>query len=158
MAATTTLSISSLIELVAPDLPDVAFHRGNTCKWHPASQTITYTDASTRDELLHEIGHALLQHDTYTRDIILLEMERDAWRQAQTIGRQHGVTITNDTVQDHLDTYRDWLHARSTCPTCTSTGIQTDTRHYRCYECACTWQVNEARQCALRRYTKKPLL
>lgn len=152
MAATTTLSTPSLIELIAPALPDVTFRRNDTCKWHSQSQTITYTTDTTAYELLHEIGHAVLGHQTYDHDISLLEMERDAWQQAQVYGSRYGIAFDQTIVQAHLDTYRDWLHARSTCPSCSSTGVQTDSRHYRCYECSQTWRVNEARQCALRRY------
>lgn len=155
MAATTTLSTSSLIDLITPELPDITFHCGELCKWHADSRSITYTPDASVGDILHEIGHALLDHQSYDRDVTLLEMERDAWRQARVFGRHHGLTIDEDIIQSHLDTYRDWLHARSTCPECTSTGIQTHNDRYRCYECSTTWRVNEARQCSLRRYTQK---
>ena len=94
------------------------------------------------------------RHDTYARDIELLRLERAAWTKAETIATDLGLTISQDTVEDHLDSYRDWLHQRSTCPRCNATGIQIDDQHYSCLECDSVWKVNEARNCGLKRYAK----
>ncbi|MCY1379960.1 hypothetical protein D9M68_895230 [compost metagenome] len=81
-------------------------------------------------------------------------MERDAWRYAkEKLGSNYKVTITDTVIQDSLDTYRDWLHARSTCPNCQATGMQNRKRHYRCIACQHVWRVNDARICGLRRYS-----
>lgn len=80
-------------------------------------------------------------------------MERDAWQYAKdTLGQTYDQAILDDTVEDALDSYRDWLHARSTCPACQATGIQTKKEEYKCLACRTKWRVNEARICALRRY------
>lgn len=148
-------SITSLVNQLRLDFPDYAFTPGNDFHWSPQEQTIFY--ASRVDDsasLLHELAHAVLGHDNFSKDIELLEMERDAWGYArQRLASRYGVGISETTAETALDTYRDWLHARSTCPTCTATGLQIKKSHYRCLACATTWRVNDARVCALRRYT-----
>ncbi len=125
--------------------------------WNAPKRTIAYApDAPDAPAfLLHELGHALLNHDHYQDDIHLLGMERAAWDKASELAPQYETTISDDIVEDALDTYRDWLHARSLCPHCNATGVQTATRQYRCLACNHTWHVNEARTCALRRYDTK---
>lgn len=119
---------------------------------------IIYYDEQSDDSatLLHELSHAVLNHTKYLKDIGLLELERDAWECARnTLAPKYDLIIPEDTIQDSLDTYRDWLHARSICPQCHATGLQIKQREYRCISCATVWQVNDARFCALRRYIKK---
>lgn len=125
--------------------------------WHYQTRTVTYDAADPHAEvlLLHEVGHALLDHQDYDHDIHLLEMERAAWDKAQSFATDFGITIDKERVEDALDTYRDWLHARSLCPQCSSTGVQTAPNIYTCLACHHTWRVNEARTCQLRRYDTK---
>lgn len=81
-------------------------------------------------------------------------MERDAWNRAKTqLGPQYAVDIKDSAIEQALDSYRDWLHARSTCPNCTATGFQTKKQHYSCLACGEKWRVNEARLCGLKRYS-----
>lgn len=128
--------------------------------WDHETRTIYYDPSEPEAPalLLHEVGHALLGHADYPDDITLLAMERDAWQQAEMLASELGVPIDNDTIEDALDTYRDWLHARSTCPNCRATGVQENDRLYACLACHHKWTVNEARVCALRRHdiTKHP--
>ncbi len=105
--------------------------------------------------MLHELGHALLGHTSYKRDIELIVMEREAWEQARSIGNRFGHPVTDEIIEDALDTYRDWLHRRSLCPNCAMTGIQTDNYTYHCPTCTQSWRVNEARTCQLKRYRTK---
>lgn len=153
-------SISSLVSQLKSDYPQLQFVSGDSFYWDPETASITYRDGSHNTaDLLHELAHALLDHRDFSRDISLLEMERDAWHIAQqTLTSRYGVTITDDAIDAALDTYRDWLHARSLCPTCGATGLQSGRTQYRCLACLGSWRVNDARQCALRRYvtTKKP--
>ena len=152
-------SISSLVNRLAADIPSVAFVAGDAFHWEPDTQTITYQAGGTDvADLLHEVGHALLAHTDYTRDVQLLAMERDAWHHARTIlAPRYHLVIPESVVDDALDSYRDWLHARSLCPQCHATGVQSARHEYRCLACLTTWRVNDARQCALRRYpTKNP--
>ncbi len=102
---------------------------------------------------LHELAHAVLGHTGYRLDIELLRREREAWDAVRTTFAPHyEVPYDVDLIEDSLDTYRDWLHARALCPTCNLTGIQTKTNTYSCINCRCSWRPNDARQCALRRY------
>ena len=80
-------------------------------------------------------------------------MERAAWDKAVLIALDFGQTIDTNTVESTLDSYRDWLHARSTCPNCQATGLQIKKQTYSCPACRHTWRVNEARICALRRFS-----
>ena len=125
--------------------------------WNATERTISYVpDAPDAPALLlHELGHALLGHDHFQDDIHLLAMERAAWDKACELAAQYDMTISDNVVEDALDTYRDWLHARSLCPHCNATGVQTATQHYQGLACHHTWHVNEARTCGLRRHDTK---
>ncbi len=146
-------SITSLIHKLQADFPLFHFSTGEDFIWSPKKQTIFY-DKSSYDavSLLHEISHALLDHRDYTRDIELITMEREAWEYAKVLGKKYGIRIHEDSIQDALDTYRDWLHSRSTCPTCKATGLQIKNSLYRCIACDTKWRTNDARTCRLKRY------
>ncbi|MEO7905115.1 MAG: hypothetical protein ABIR91_04960 [Candidatus Saccharimonadales bacterium] len=147
-------STSSLRNQLIADYPDLQFGTGELNHWSSTEQTVYYNPDTIDDAtLLHEVSHGLLQHTDYDKDIVLIDMEREAWAYAvQTLGPKYAVTISDDTVQDSLDSYRDWLHARSTCPNCSSTGVQIQSNEYKCIACQTIWRVNDARICALRRY------
>ena len=156
-------SIASLLPKLVADFPGIHFQLDEDFRWSPETQTVYYSgsrDIAGTARLLHELSHGLLGHTDYSHDINLLKMERDAWVKAQQLARQYDIEISDDLIQDHLDTYRDWLHARSTCPLCTATGMQIDAETYHCVACGTDWRVNEARTCGLKRYvihkTKTP--
>lgn len=163
MVATTMQKISSLVKKLASTaasrehLAKLSFRESELFSWNHSTKVISFnpTEQDADKYLLHEFGHALLNHQSYTRDVELLKMERDAWREALIISELLGIVIDQEFVDEAIDSYRDWLHARSLCPNCNTTGIQTDERSYRCLSCSNTWTVNEARSCALRRYSTK---
>jgi len=150
-------STHSLLAHLKADYPALWFEAGSDFHWDYSSQTITYSTASDpyqAAQLLHEVAHALLEHKGYTRDIELIGKERDAWGYAiTTLAPHYNVPIESTIVATTMDSYRDWLHARSTCPRCEASGIETAKQHYSCPACRHTWRVNEARMCALRRYS-----
>ncbi len=154
MAATSTPTISSLANQLAHDYPQFQFVADERSFWEQPAQTIHYDTAGGPAQLLHELGHALHQHHSYSRDITLLDLEREAWNQAVKSGKQYNIAVTPAIIDEHLDTYRDWLHARSTCPDCSETGVQNAATTYRCLSCGSQWRVNEARSCQLKRYKK----
>lgn len=152
-------SISSLIHKLKVDYPDITFFETDDFVWAPDTRTVSYSTEQPNASalLLHELAHGLLDHQEYTRDIQLLAMETAAWEKAKELADRYNVRLSEDVLQAHLDTYRDWMHARSTCPECTATGYQTKPLYYACPACSHEWRVNEARLCGLKRYkTKNP--
>ena len=153
------LSPRSTHKHIFRDYPNLTFTASDTFRWIPSTNTIEYVSTVTKQEpylLLHEIGHASLQHGTYASDIELLDMEREAWHYAlSTLVPRYGLdrTVAQSIADDALDSYREWLHRRSTCPTCSAVGIESTKHHYVCLVCEQTWRVNEARSCELKRYT-----
>ncbi len=152
-----TTSLVKKLASTRPTTPSgktISFAQGDGFYWSPKSMTVFYdsTHKNGQQLLMHELGHALLGHGSYSRDIELIGMERAAWEHALTLGAQYSVDINNDLIEEYLDSYRDWLHARSQCPSCSSTGIQTAPQAYQCLNCSSTWRVNNARTCGLKRY------
>ena len=67
------------------DFPDITFKKGDVFSWSPKTQTVFYKNLRQKNDfaqLLHEIAHAKLQHESYQRDITLIDMERSAWEYA----------------------------------------------------------------------------
>lgn len=148
-------STQPLLETLIADYPDFTFKAGEQFEWQPERKVIVYdhADPDFDAHLLHEIGHGLLGHKDYDRDIDLIAMERDAWQHAKMeLGPKYGVQVAGELLHHDMDTYRDWLHSRSTCPHCESNGIQIKKHEYKCVTCLKTWKVNEARTCQLRRW------
>jgi len=150
MAATTTSSrTADFIERIAKDYPQFSFKPGSQEHWSPRTKTITYDKAASADDLryglLHELAHALLNHNNYRSDFELLKLESQAWEMAAEIGHKYKVILDHDHIQDCLDTYRDWLHRRSKCPTCGMHVLQKDVRTYQCFNCGASWRVSAGR-------------
>lgn len=144
--------MDTLLAKLQKAIPGLVFAPGTTFLWSPKSGHVMYRvsapdDTIARWSLLHEVGHALLQHHSYKSDFELLQMEVAAWEMAESIAPDFGETIDEEHVQDCLDTYRDWLYQRSTCPTCTSCSLQTDSRTYECFNCGTVWHVSTSRLC-----------
>lgn len=150
------LSTTLLIEKLKQEYPEFHFKKSTQFLWSPSEKTIYYTASDMAYQLLlHELSHGILGHTTYTRDIELITMERDAWDTAGKIASSHNLSIDESLIESTLDSYRDWLHARSTCPKCTATGQQVKKFVYHCPACQHSWKVNEARVCNLRRTALK---
>lgn len=148
-------STNSLISQLKADFPDLSFQDADEFRWSPEYQTIFVDKKEENGNLfiLHELSHAILDHRHYSHDIDLIKLERDAWEYTQhTLSAVYSIELNAAIIQANLDTYRDWLHARSTCPSCQATGLQVRRQQYRCLACGQRWKVNEARLCALRRY------
>ncbi len=148
-------SMSSLIHKLKTTFPEISFVEAEQFSWSPSNKTVFYnrSHANATHLLLHELSHALLEHREYRRDIELIAMETAAWDKAKELAEEYNVRLHENVIQDHLDTYREWLHARSTCPQCSANGYQTEHALYDCPACSHRWKVNEARICALRRYS-----
>lgn len=150
--------MDSLISRLQIRFPALRFTPGRQFYWAPESSEIFYkADANDQHaiwSLLHETGHALLQHATYQADFELLKLEVAAWERATALADWLGIAINADHIQDCLDTYRDWLYKRSICPSCHMSCLQQDNyAEYRCHNCHTTWHVSNSRFCRAYRRT-----
>ena len=132
--------------------PALQFTPGDLFVWSPETQEIIYKrdacDEGAAWSLLHESSHALLEHKTYGTDFELLKLEVAAWEHAKQLAARLEITVDEDHIQDCLDTYRDWIYARSICPRCGTKSIQqADLCSYRCFNCHEHWQVTPQRFC-----------
>lgn len=142
----------SLLKSCQALLPEIKFIEGKTFYWSPGSRAIHIDGTHLKEEtgqwaLLHEVAHAQLDHATYANDAALLKLEVDAWEMAKETAKKLGIQIDSDHIQDCLNTYRDWLYARSTCPTCALNSLQTETTTYICLNCSTRWSVSQSRFC-----------
>ncbi|MEK7594735.1 MAG: ImmA/IrrE family metallo-endopeptidase [Patescibacteria group bacterium] len=139
-----------LIAALKAEFPKLTFTSAKQFYWSPETKEIFYKSNARGKEaswsLLHETGHALLGHANYKADFELLRLELAAWEQARSLGKKHDIEIDEEHIQDCLDTYRDWLHKRSICPSCSTKCLQQgDFVHYRCFNCHTTWKVTNSR-------------
>lgn len=137
---------------------DLVFEEAKTFYWSPKQQIIFYSPLALDSpegawSLLHELSHALLEHQDFNSDFELLQIEVAAWQKAQELAKEYNIDIDADHIEDCLDTYRDWLYQRSSCPSCTSCSLQVDKHTYSCLNCGTRWQVSQSRLC--RPYRRK---
>lgn len=141
-----------LLAKLRSDFPQLQFGAGDVFSWSPKERRVIYA-ADVNDEaqpiwsLLHEVGHALLNHHSYKTDFELVRLEAAAWDKATQLAERYNHKIDPEHIQDCLDTYRDWLHQRSTCPRCQTTSLQGNHTTYYCYNCNATWKVTRAKIC-----------
>ncbi|PID32184.1 hypothetical protein CR970_01885 [Candidatus Saccharibacteria bacterium] len=145
-------SPEKLLAYLQMQAPDLLFQADTSFYWSAKNQTVHYdpqrltTDAG-RWALLHETAHGQLQHANYDSDFDLLQLEIDAWEAAQQLAAKLDIRIDQNHIEDCLDTYRDWLHHRSTCPTCGTVSLQQSATTYHCHNCQATWRVSASRFC-----------
>lgn len=136
----------------------INFTPGESFFWSPKHQTITFNSEgdTPADEwaLLHETAHALLNHKHYSSDVELLMLEVAAWQKAKELAQNFDIAIDEEHIQDCLDTYRDWLHQRSTCPRCGVVSMQISEHEYQCHNCNARWHVSTSRFCRPYRLAK----
>lgn len=167
MANKATFSPQQLLEQLIIDYPNLRFEPGKAFCWSPRNRKIIYkassisqnaggaTGTSAVYSLLHELGHAVLEHRSYKLDFELIEIEVAAWEQAKLISAKYGIEINEGHIQDCLDSYRDWLYRRSICPSCTAKSLQHDDASiYSCFNCHATWSVAPSRFCRPYRQSK----
>jgi len=144
--------MQELIDRLKNLYPNLHYIKGKQFCWSPEQKQIIYRSGSSNQQdmwsLLHETGHALLNHTSYKADYELIRMEVSAWQKAKELAKKFGFTIDDEHIEDCLDTYRDWLYKRSICPTCTAKCLQqNDNLHYRCFNCHTVWRVSASRFC-----------
>ncbi len=141
-----------LLKKLIVNYPNIEFVASDKFYWSPKEQTVYYdrskSDSQAQWALIHELSHGLLGHTNYRTDFELLQLEVAAWHKANEVAKLFDVAINQDHIQDCLDTYRDWLHARSKCPTCSEHGIQSKSSgDYTCINCGGVWHVSQERFC-----------
>jgi len=146
------IDLEGLMVQIQADYPDVSFVESTHFSWHAGKRHVSYKKISDNTmhnifALLHELGHALLSHKDYTHDIELLQLEVAAWETARGLAKHYRLVLDEDYVQDCLDTYRDWLHLRATCPACFDRSLQVSAQRYRCFNCQTEWTVTRSRLC-----------
>ena len=124
------------LDKVKTDFPDLRFRKGRKFAFRPP-RTIVVGPDEPRAELLllHELGHATLEHRDFETDVERLRMEMEAWEKARELASRYGVEYDEELVQMELDTYRDWLHQKSRCPKCGLTRFETPGGQYHCPRC-----------------------
>ena len=158
MPTKSTPKLEGFIDTIRADYPELSFVEASQFSWHAGKRHVSYRKGTLQDihgawAILHELGHALLDHTDYTSDIELLQIEIAAWEKAHELAAQYDIVIHDDYVQNCLDSYRDWLHVRATCPTCFQRCLQTNPQTYACHNCGTTWHVTRSRLC--RPYRRK---
>lgn len=130
-----------LLEQLQEDYPKLRFRRGERFSFRPPQTIFFVLDLSNVEQkfaqlqLLHEVGHALLEHKNFATDPERLRMERAAWEKARELCTRYGIFYDEEFVEDELDTYRNWLHQKSRCPGCGLTRYQTVDGKYHCPGC-----------------------
>ncbi len=148
----TTIDLETLLAHTAKDYPSLTFIESAHFSWHAGRKRVSFKKAGKNAEhnmwaLLHELGHALLGHADYRYDIELLQMEVAAWEKGHELAEHYGLRIDEDHIQDCLDSYRDWLHLRATCPACYSRALQASPSRYKCFNCQTEWHITRSRLC-----------
>lgn len=144
-------SMRRLLERLQKDYPAMRFREGKKFAFRPVRTIIFEPIKQGADggeanaggveqrfwqlQLLHELGHAVLEHKNFATDPERLKMERVAWEKARELCGRYGVLYDEDFVEAELDTYRDWLHQKSRCPQCGLTRFQTRDGKYHCPGC-----------------------
>lgn len=141
-----------LLNSLIKQCPELYFVEDNSFFWSPKDKSIHYNSSKLGEDkgqwsLIHELAHGLLVHSTYKTDYELLNYEVSAWQKAIEIAPKYSVSIDLEHIEDCLDSYRDWLYARSTCPTCHLNSLQINPDTYKCLNCLCKWHVSPSRFC-----------
>ncbi|HSX35606.1 MAG TPA: hypothetical protein VLH84_01575 [Patescibacteria group bacterium] len=140
--------MEQLVSALRADFPQFSFAVGEIHCWSPAEGQISYqTDESPLHMagLLHEVAHAILGHRSYQSDLDLLQKEVAAWDKAAQLADTYHTAFDGNHAQNCLDTYREWVYKRSTCPSCSAHGVQQTTTSYHCLNCGGVWQVTAHR-------------
>lgn len=135
------------IATIRADFPQIGFKESASCYYSAREKCIFYIPKQLHSkpgvfQLLHEVGHALESHHHFESGIELLKMEAEAWRRAKHIAKQYGLAIPSELIEHCLDSYRDWLHVRSTCPNCGNIAIESGPNEYHCFNCKQKWSVS----------------
>ncbi len=150
-------TFNKLLSELVRDFPDVHFAKSEQFYWSPKNQTVYYADDQSKDiqnlwTLLHETAHSILKHTNFKSDFHLVKLEMEAWQKTEQLAQKYQITIPDsEYIQDCIDTYRNWRHQRSQCPSCQNCGIQINSKTYHCVKCRQNWEVSGQRFCRVYR-------
>ncbi|MHB1865147.1 MAG: hypothetical protein ACYCPS_03210 [Candidatus Saccharimonadales bacterium] len=152
--------MDNLITRIKAKYSNLTFTPSDSYYWSPESKEIFYDKTASGKvnewSLIHETGHALMNHSSYDADYMLIKLEIEAWEKAKEVADLLGIVIDEEHIQDCLDTYRDWLYKRSICPKCSNQSLQeNDFKHYHCFNCHTRWSVSSSRFCRTYRMSDK---
>lgn len=136
----------AFIALLAREYPQFTFKPSKRFTFRPPKTILLGAPQPFYPLLaLHELGHALCQHSNYHTHIERLKIESEAWQMAKNLydshpewGKTFDFAFDQSFVEDQLDTYRNWLHQKSTCPHCHLSRYQTPDGQYHCPHCDLT--------------------
>lgn len=134
--------MQNLIKKIASDYPELELSEGARFQFTPPNYLYYTTDEAEHPELLllHELGHYLIGETDYSTDIELLEIEAKAWAKARELCNNYQLEYDDGFAEDHIDSYRDYLHFASLCNNCQLAGYQDDSGNYHCALCGATWR------------------
>lgn len=130
--------LEKLAAKISDNYPELQLVPGERFRFSPPDH-IYYDPSGHPLELLHELGHYLIEKNDFTSDIELVEIESLAWAKAREICANYDVKYDEDFAEDHLDSYRNWLHETSLCKNCNLAGYQDNSGLYHCAFCGATW-------------------
>ena len=136
------------VERLIHDFPEVRFvknRRRFSYRWQNDVPTVFLGEPQPKYSLLtlHELGHAASGHKDYQTTVERLKIESEAWSAARKLFLKYQKTSIlpadwswdEDFAESKLDTYRNWLHTKTTCKTCGLTMYQTTDGIYHCPLC-----------------------
>lgn len=130
--------MNKFCEQLREEYPNLCWRVGKKFAYRPP-RTIVVEQNFEQDcynlLVLHELGHALCEHKNYGTDAERLKMERQAWEKARELAKKYEVEYVEELVEEKLDSYREWLHQKSTCKRCGLTMYQKRNGGYFCPQC-----------------------
>ncbi len=126
----------NFLETLKTSYPEFTFKPGRKFLFRPR-KSIFYieSDENFRLLLLHELAHALLGHFSFDKSLERLQIERDAWEKTRELCETHSIPFSEEFANSELDTYRDWVHQKTLCPSCGLTCLEVNSESLYCPFC-----------------------
>ena len=125
---------ATFLAKIRSDFPSLKFLDGKRFTFRPPKTVVVEVDGEAL-LLLHEIGHALIGKYDFKTEVGRLKIEVMAWEKAKELATSYRIKIDEDLIESELDTYRDFLHQKSRCPSCGLTRFQTPDGIFHCPRC-----------------------
>lgn len=135
------VALNSLVSRLQRDYPEFHFVYGKRFSFRPPKTIVIGPDEGKNTPLLvfHELGHAISGEYSYALSIERLKIESLAWQEGKKAYQNYqdlALPAWDDSfVEDNLDTYRNWLHQKSKCPSCGLTRYQDANQKWCCPYC-----------------------